>query len=55
MTYKFTKSSSKAIELANNIAKDLGTQLCWNRAFAIWFGKKSKTELQARCCIVKMF
>ena len=24
MTYKFTKSSSKAIELANNIAKDLG-------------------------------
>ncbi len=37
MTYKFTKSSSKAIELANNIAKDLGTQLCWNRAFAIWF------------------
>ena len=36
MTYKFTNSSSKVIEMANNIAKEMGHN------YVGWIGKRRK-------------
>ena len=52
MTYKFTNSSSKAIELANKIAKELGHSYVGTEHILYGLAKR-KMELQVKYCIIK--